>query len=241
MSKNLLKLKIAYLYPDILQGYCDRANLDVFKLRALERNIDVEIDEIKNNDKITTSKYDFYYISGTNIDMLDVCAKKIMNNYTQLNIAAESLVPMLAINCGYILFGKNYQLNNSTIQNGLSILNVTTCAAQNLVYSKIVASCEFLKKNREIAGFIHSYTQTVIDGDTDTIPFLTLKNGKSEGAKYNNVIGTNITGPLLAQNPYFCDYLISKALQVRYKCTIPLTKLTDDIEWYSHNYLVESK
>ena len=43
------KIKIAYLYPDLLQGYCDRANLDVFKLRSQERNIEVEIDEIRYN------------------------------------------------------------------------------------------------------------------------------------------------------------------------------------------------
>lgn len=241
MLKNPLKIKIAYLYPDLLQGYCDRANIDVFKFRANERNIEVEVDEIKNNDKITTSKYDFYYISGTNIEVLDTCAKKIMNNYTQLNIAAESMVPMLAINCGYILFGRNYQLDNSTVQNGLSILNTTTSMAQNTIYSKVVGRCEFLKQYEEIAGFIHSYTDTTIDENTDTKPFLTLRNGKTEGARYNNVIGTNITSPILAHNPYFCDYLITKALKIRYKCNIPLTKLTDDIEWYSHNYLVEGK
>ena len=241
MSKNPLKIKIAYLYPDLLQGYCDRANLDVFKLRSAERNIEVEIDEIKNNDKITTSKYDFYYISGSNIDSLDLCAKKIMNNYTQLNIAAESLVPMLAISCGYVLFCRNYQLNNSTIKNGLSILSATSSMLQNPVYSKIVGSCEFLKQKKEIAGFIHSHMATTLDENTDTKPFLALRNGNTEGARYNNVIGTYITSPLLAQNPYFCDYLIAKALQIRYKCNIPLAKLTDDIEWYSHNYLVESK
>ena len=241
MSKNPLKITVAYLYPDLLQGYCDRANLDAFKLRANERNIDVEIDEIKNNDKITTSKYDFYYISGSNIEVLDVCSKKIMNNYTQLNIAAESLVPMLAINCGYILFGKNYQLNNATLQNGLSILNITTTVAKNLIYTKVVGTCGFLKKYKEIAGFTQRYTESAIENNTYTKPFITLKNGKPEGARYNNVIGTYITSPLLAQNPYFCDYLITKALQTRYKCNIPLAILPDDIEWYSHNYLVESK
>ncbi len=239
MSKNPLKIKVAYLYPDLLQGFCDKANLDVLKFRAKERDIEVEIEEIKNDDKINSAKYDFYYISGTNIEMLDVCSKKLLNNYTQLNIAAEALVPMLAINCGYILFGKTYQLSNSTVQNGLSIFNAITFMAQNPKYNKIVGTCDFLTKNKEIAGFIKASTETVIDGDTK--PFLTLKNDKTEGARYNNVIGTYITSPLLAHNPYFCDYLLSKALQIKYKCQIPLTKLTDDIEWYAHNYLVESK
>ncbi len=239
MSKNPLKLKVAYLYPDLLQGFCDKANLDVFRLRSRERDIEVEIDEIKNDDKINSAKYDFLYISGTNLEMLDTCAKKLLNNYTELNIYAESLVPMLAISCGYILFGKNYQLNNSTVQDGLSIFNATTTMAQSPKYTKVVGICDFLTKNKEIVGFTKALTETELDGDTK--PFLTLKNSKTEGARYNNVIGTYITSPILAHNPYFCDYLISKALQIKYKCQIPLTKLTDDIEWYAHNYLVESK
>ena len=62
MPKNPLKLKICYLYPDILQSFCDDANVETFVKRAIWRNIDVQIDKICANDRITASKYDFYYI-----------------------------------------------------------------------------------------------------------------------------------------------------------------------------------
>ena len=39
MSKNPLKLKIAYLYPDILESFCDRANVEAFKYRANLRDV----------------------------------------------------------------------------------------------------------------------------------------------------------------------------------------------------------
>ena len=59
---NPLKLKIAYLYPDILHGFCDRANIDAFVTRAGWRDVGVQVFEINSNDKIQATKFDFYYI-----------------------------------------------------------------------------------------------------------------------------------------------------------------------------------
>ena len=238
MSKNPLRLKIAYLYPDFLQGFCSRANLDAFKMRANERNIEITIDEIKNDDKIHSSKYDFYYISGSNISMLDICNKHLKNNYAELQIALESNSVMLAINCGYVLFSKNYQLNNSRISKGAGIFNSSCKISENPTYKKIIGTCDFLDKNKTIAGFSNTLMENT---EFDDKPFLTLKKNEKEGSRYNNALGTYITSPLLAQNPYFCDYLIALCLKVKYKCSIPLAKLCDDIEWYSHNYLLEAK
>ena len=64
---------------------------------------------------------------------------------------------------------------------------------------------------------------------------------KTEGARFNNVIGTYITSPILAQNPHLCDFFIATALRVKYKCRVPLTPLCDDIEWYSHNFILDAK
>lgn len=238
MSKNLLKIKIAYLYPDFLQGLCDKANLDILKFRAAERNINVEIEEIKNDNKINSSKYDFYYMSGSNTEALVSCMKHARNNISQLKMACEANVPMLAINCGYVLFGKNFQLDNSPLYNALGILNTTSSISQQLIYSKVKGDCYLISDT--VVGFENHITQTTIL-DERTRPFLMLPKDKTEGAVYNNVIGTYITSPILAQNPILCDHIISCCLEVRYKCRIPLTRLTDDIEWYSHNYLLEAK
>ena len=237
MSKNPLRLKIAYLYPDFLQGFCDKANLDVFKIRAKARNINVEIEEIKNDDKINSLKYDFYYISGSNTEALSVTNKHLKNNYSQLLIAAEDNTPMLAIHCGYILFGKEFQLNNSPLRKTIGIFDASTKMMQNNEFCKVSGEFDILKNN--IAGYVNHNTETILGEDAK--PFLNMKKGKTEGCIYKNAIGTYITSPLLAQNPHLCDLLISQCLQNRYKCQIPLAKLMDDIEWYSHNYILEAK
>lgn len=244
MSKNPLRLKIAYLYPDILQNFCDRANICAFLRRAQLRDIDAGVVEIYSNDKIQSSKFDFYYIGGSNILSLDNAITHLQDNADELRVASISEVPMLAINCGYMLFGNFYQLHNQNKTEGIKILDIDTIAGKKHHWGNMYGICEFLD-NKTIAGFENHGMLTYLN--TGVSPFLTLRKGKgnngedkTEGARFNNVIGSYITSPILAQNPHLCDFFIATALRVKYKCRIPLTPLSDDIEWFSHNYIIES-
>lgn len=245
MSKNSVKLKIAWLYPDILQGYSDEANVTAFYKRAQWRDIDVEMHKIKSDEVILASQYDFYYIGGSDTNMLQVAKKCLEKNAPVLKIAALASVPMLAIHCGYLLFSTSYQLSEEIQARGLDILNVSAIEGDFKHYGNITGKCKFLN-NQIITGFENHSLVSYPSFDSE--PFLTVKKGygnnakdKTEGAVNKNVIGTYIQSPILIQNPHFCDYLISKALEVKYKCKIPLKPLIDDIEWYCYNYLVEAK
>ena len=242
---NPLKLKIAYLYSDILHSFCDLANVEAFVSRAKWRDINIQVHYINTNDRISSSKYDFYYIGGSNIRNLEDALFQLKQNEMELKTAVESNVPMLAVNCGYLLFGNFYQLHNQSQIEAMGILNVDSVAGKIHHWGNISGVCEFLR-NKTVAGFenhgISSYLKNGV------APFLTLQKGqgnngrdKTEGAIYNNVIGTYITSPILAQNPHLCDFLISVALRIKYKCRIPLTPLCDDIEWYSHNFILDAK
>jgi len=245
MPKNPLKLKVAYLYPDILQGFCDDANIEAFTRRAKWRDIDIKVHLINANDKVQSSRYDFYYIGGNNTNSLNLAMPFIKQNEDELRIATMSGVPMFAVNSGYQAIGNFYQLHNSPQQDGLGILNVESVANKKFFRGNVIGNCNFLS-NRTIVGFEnHGIATYLKDG---VVPFLTLQTGfgnngkdKTEGARMYNTIGTYLSGAILAQNPHLCDFFIAVALRVKYKCKIPLTRLKDDIEWYSHNYILEMK
>ena len=245
MPKNPLKLKIGYLYPDILQSPCDRANIEVFTKRCKWRDIDVQVCEINAHDRIiSASKYDFYYIGGSNTEAMNYCLKHLKYNEDTLRIATLALVPMLAINCGYQLIGNYFQPHNKAQIEGIKLLNINSIAGKKFRYGNVVGSCNFLSK-KVIVGFEnHTMTTHLFE---NTTPFLTLQKGfgnnkdKTEGARFNNIIGTYLISPVFAQNPNFCDFYIATALRIKYKCKIPLTRLYDDIEWYSHDYIMNLK
>ena len=244
MSKNSLKLKIAYLYSDILQSFCDDFNVETFCKRAKWRDIDVQVTYINANDRITSSKYDFYYIGGSNLDKIDNARKALSRNEDILKVAAVSCVPMLAINCGYLLFGNFYQLPNATPSNGLKILDVDSMPSKKPNFGSVSGVCKFLK-NKTIVGYKNHIMTSYLKTDSTPFVFLdsNLKNdaaSKTEGARFNNVIGTYITSPILAQNPHLCDFYIANSLRIKYKSKIPLTSLCDDIEWYSHKHMLEN-
>jgi len=248
MPKNPLKLKVAYLLPDLLDGFCDKANTDAFVFRASCRGIDVQLHNVLEHEKITSTKYDFYYIGGscanTVSSNLEQANLSLKNNMDELHIASASGVPMLAVNLGYQLFGNFYQFHNKTRTEGIKLLDVDTFASKKNYYGAAVGICNFLK-NKTVAGFENHSMRTYLR--ENAAPFLTIKKGhgnngedKTEGARNNNVIGTYLTSALLAQNPHLCDFFIAVALRIKYKCKVPLTPLCDDIEWYSHNFIVEN-
>ena len=245
MSYNPLKLKIAYLYPDILQSFSDEANIEAFVMRSKWRDINVQVNYIKTNDRIQSSKYDFYYIGGSNIINLEDALMQLKDNELELKTSISANVPMLAVNCGYMLMGNYYQLHNQSQIEALGILNVDSIAGKSHHWGNVIGTCEFLK-NKTVVGFEnHGILSYLKEG---VAPFLVLQKGhgnngrdRTEGARHNNTIGTYISSPILAQNPHLCDFLIATALRVKYKCRIPLTPLTDDIEWFAHNYILDSK
>ena len=125
------------------------------------------------------------------------------------------------------------------------MLDVDSVASKKLYFGNITGKCSLLK-NQTIVGFENHSVLSYLNEKVGH--FLTIKtrcgnNGKdkTEGARVNNTIGTYIISPILAQNPHFCDYLIATALRIKYKCRVPLTKLCDDIEMYSHNFILGSK
>lgn len=245
MPRNPLKLKVAYLYPDILQGFCDIANVNAFVQRARQRDIEVSLCEIQRNDKIQAAKYDFYYIGGADTAGVTPAVNSLKQNKEELKFAAFSKVPMLVVGIGYMLFGSSFQFYNMVETEGIKILNVKSVSAKERIYKPVIGYCDFLN-NETIVGFLNSDILNI--PKTNSTPFIKLKGSskqkrtnETEGIKANNVIGTAITSALLPQNPHLCDYLIATALRIKYECEIPLTPLCDDIECYSHKFMLELK
>ena len=60
----------------------------------------------------------------------------------------------------------------------------------------------------------------------------------TEGAHYKNTFATWCHGPLLPQNPRFCDHILETALCRKYG-SVSLEPLDDRAETLSHNEMVE--
>ena len=233
-----MNLKIAHLYPELLNLYGDRGNIISLKKRAEWRGIDVEVKEYKLADEIDFENIDILFIGGgSDREQLLVCQrlkeiKKDFKNYVENNGVVT------AICGGYQLLGKYFKMKDETVE-GLGILDIYTESGEGRLIGNVVIETEFL--DRPIVGFENHGGRTYIENH-NPLGKVVYGNGnndndKAEGVLYKNVIGTYLHGPLFPKNPHLCDYIIKKALQNKYG-EVELEELDDSVEFAANDYIV---
>lgn len=236
-----MKLTIGHLYPDLLNLYGDRGNIQCFCKRLEWRGIDSEVLPFLSGDSIDFSKLDIVFLGGgSDREQELVCEhlKKIRENFKNY---VENNGVVLAVCGGYQLLGKYYQTDTKKIE-GLSILDITTEWASKRLIGNIILSSSLT--SQRIVGFENHAGRTNIGTYT---PFGKVEYGYGndevsgyEGIVYKNLIGTYLHGPLLPKNPQICDYLLSRALQQKYGTELTLTPLSDEIE-YRANQAIQTQ
>ena len=96
-----MMIKIAHLYPDMLNLYGDRGNIITLKTRLNARNIGVQVDNITMGKSFNSDEYDMIFIGGGQ----DFEQDALLNDLKQgkdkeLKKAVENGKVVLAI-CGF--------------------------------------------------------------------------------------------------------------------------------------------
>ena len=241
-----LKISICHLYPDLLNIYGDMGNILAIKNRLKWRDIEVEISEVKTGDRINYKKHDIYFIGGGQDQQQIMASLELQRNKEAIYKAAiDNDAVFLAICGGYQLLGHYYQPLDGDKLIGVGLLDAYTVAGETRFIGNVTARAKFLRR-KTIVGFENHSGLTYLNKGVK--PFVKVSVGrgnngkdKTEGARYKNVFGTYLHGPILPKNPEFCDYLISLALKKKYACEIPLLKLKDDNEIFAHKDRVNAK
>lgn len=235
-----MKLTIGHLYPDLLNLYGDRGNIQCFIKRLQWRGIDVDIVSCPSGSRIDFERFDIVLLGGgSDREQELVCQylKKVRKDFKDY-VEKDGVV--LAVCGGYQLLGNYYKTSSKTIE-GLGILDIyTEWSKKRLVQNIILKNPFFLNP---IVGFENHGGRTYIGNYTPfgKVLFGLGNTGKSgyEGVTHKNIIGTYLHGPLLPKNPEICDYLLQKALTRKYGGNIRLTALPDSLEHTANTYIVK--
>lgn len=243
-----MELRIAYLYPEIMNIYGDRGNIITLTQRCHWRGIKTSIDKISLNHDFDWEKYDLFFGGGGQDRQQSLVAKDLQKEKPALSQAARAGKVFLLI-CGtYQLFGHYFQTHTGERIPGIGILDLVTIASHERkignVLFKLPATGYQLPVDT-LVGFENHSGNTFINQSGQTRPLGTVVKGfgnngedKTEGAVYNNVFGTYLHGSLLPKNPHFADFLIRQALENRYRKEIRLQPLDDTLEWQAHKHMV---
>ncbi|MCP1103391.1 CobQ-like glutamine amidotransferase family enzyme [Aequitasia blattaphilus] len=236
-----MKLVIGHLYPDLLNLYGDRGNIQCFVKRLEWRGIEAEVIPYLSGDEIDFSALDIILLGGgSDREQEIVCAylKEIKAEFIDY---VEQGGVVLAVCGGYQLLGKYYKTKEKTIE-GLGIVDISTKWEEKRLVDNIVLKSELF--DMPVTGFENHGGRTDIGSCT---PFgkVLYGNGNDEkseyeGIVYKNVIGTYLHGPLLPKNPQICDYLLERALQKKYGEEVRLKELPDEMEKNANDYIVKT-
>ncbi len=236
-----MKIKILHLYPDLLNLYGDKGNIECLKKRLTWRGIDAEVVQYTcESTGFDLSDADIVFLGGGSDREQKIVCKRLLEHKTQLHDYVENGGALVAVCGGYQLLGKYYKLENETIE-GLDILDIYTVQGKKRLIGNIILEADFLEQ--KIVGFENHGGRTYI-GNHKPLGKVIYGNGNSdgcgyEGVVYKNVVATYLHGPLFPKNPKLCDYVLTNALKKKYPDFKELSPLQDELENIANGYIVD--
>lgn len=235
------KLTIGHLYPDLLNLYGDRGNIQCLKKRCQWRDIEAEVICYEIDDPIDFTKLDLVLLGGGSDREQMLVRDRLQEIREDFRTYVESNGVVIAICGGYQLLGNYYDTEDGRIE-GLGIIDLETERGKDYrLIDNIVLESEI--SSMPVVGFENHGGRTNIKNNRPfgKVIYGSGNDGESgyEGVIYKNVIGTYLHGPLLPKNPEICDYLIKKALERKYGERIELKELDDTEEKEANDYIYQ--
>lgn len=225
-------IRIAHLYPDMLNLYGDRGNIIALTERMKARQIDVHTDAITMGKSFNADDYDILFIGGGQDFEQDVLLDDLKKGKdTEINKAIHNGTVMLAICGGYQMLGKYYKTYDGKMLEYMGALDFYTEGKEERMIGNYAYKT---KEGIEVVGFENHSGRTYLGKGVEPLGKMIKgfgNNGEdgTEGVRFQNTFGTYSHGPVLPKNPDFADLLISKALENKYGKS-DLAPLDDSLE-----------
>ena len=230
------KLIIGWLYPELMSTYGDRGNVIVLEKRATWRGIDTEIKRlgVGTSDK-ELSSCDLLMMGGAQDTQQEVVAKDLTQKKKALKEMIEKGIPGLYICGGFQYLGSYYKTAEGHKLPQLGVLDMyTENPGRERLIGNIAIESELFGEKTVLVGFENHGGRTILGESVKPLGKVLTGYGsndlaKEEGAVYKNSIGTYFHGPILPKNPILADYLIARALEIKYGEKTELEILDDNL------------
>lgn len=236
-----MMIKIAHLYPDMLNLYGDRGNIIVLKSRLKARGIDCTVDNITMGKSFNADDYDMLFIGGGQDFEQDVLLDDLKKGKDiQISKAIHNGTVVLAICGGYQMLGKYYQTYDGKKLEYLGALDFYTVGKEE----RMIGNYAFkTKEGIEIVGFENHSGRTYLGKGLEPLGKVIKGYGNNgedgtEGVRFKNTFATYSHGPVLPKNSEFADLLISKAIENKYGKK-SLESLADNFEMKAKKQVME--
>ena len=231
-------LRLAHLYPDVMNIYGDRGNVIALRYRCEARGIGFELSEVNVGDPFDPAQFDLVLMGGGQDREQRHIADDLAERGPSLKAAIDDGLAALAVCGGFQMFGHRYVDHEGGIIPGIGVFDLETRHPGPLA-DRCIGDVVLATETGEVVGFENHGGRTYLAPGQPA--FGTVKRGFGnnaedgrEGARYKNAFGTYLHGSLLPKNPALADELIRLALERRYGEPVELQPLDDAGEAAAH-------
>ena len=234
------RLKVAHLFPELLNLYGDSGNMLVLRRRMEWRHISCDVEEVHVGETPSFADTDVVLIGGGSDREQRIVCEHLLAQRQELLSYVEDGGVLLAVCGGYQLLGHSYLMGEERLQ-GLSLVDLDTGRANPRLIGNVAIRSRIAAE--PIVGYENHGGRTTLGPGVESLGEVVFghgNDGKSgqEGCLWRNVVGTYIHGPLLPKNPGVADWLIARALMRKY-ATAELEPLDDADELEANRVMYE--
>lgn len=237
-----LVLRVAHLYPRLMNIYGDRGNIMCLRRRCEGRGIGFDLSELGLRDRFDEKAYDLVFAGGAqDREQRGVADDLLATKAGAIRTAVEDGVVLLAVCGAYQLFGRFYRDSSGVELPGAGLFDLYTEHPGERVprcIGNIVIEWDAPAGRQTIVGFENHGGRTRLGPGVRPLGRVVRGHGNNgedggEGAMYRNAFGTYVHGSLLPKNPALADHLVALALSRRYG-DIQLAPIDDRAELRAH-------
>ncbi len=226
-----------HLYAKEMNIYGDNGNILVLTKRLQWRGFKVRVVRVGVGDEFPDDVH--MVIGGGGQDAgQQAIADDLKTKQPILQKLADSGVPMLMI-CGmYQMLGKAFITSDAATIEGIGVLDVMTRASEGRLIGNVISKTS----QGTLIGYENHSGRTSLGANVSPFGKVIVGQGNdgldsSEGARFNNVFGSYLHGPVLAKSPQFADYLLRLTLDVTGEIR-ELEALDDSLELRAANVAI---
>ncbi|MDR1322112.1 MAG: glutamine amidotransferase [Gracilibacteraceae bacterium] len=226
-----MTIRIAHLYPDLLNLYGDRGNVMTLMARCRWRGIDCVLERVSIGAAWDPADTDIVFFGGGSDREQGILTRDLSGRAPALRSALADGLVLLAVCGGLQMLGSHYRTPAGEEYPGLSLLDLYTEAGDKRLIGDVRAdltpetaaaaarACPGAEGLTTLVGFENHGGRTWLGPGLPPLARTRPgagggNNGRDggEGVRWRNVFGTYLHGPLLPKNPHIADLLLSLAL-----------------------------
>jgi len=202
------RLRIVWLYPDLLSTYGDRGNLLILAHRANQRGLPVTATEVRSDQPVPVEA-DIYLLGGGEDGPQALAAQRLIAD-GGLHKAVDRRAVVFAVCAGYQLMGAAFYAKGQRCA-GLELLDLSSDRGPTRAVGELAGEVDAELGLPTLTGFENHGGRTHLGPEVRPLAKVSAgvgNDGHTEGAWSGTVLGTYSHGPALSRNPALADLLL---------------------------------